>query len=171
MLQMWRPAPPRPTARYDARTARARPACRQMAAGDRLRVIYDGLSKDPNSLANLDQDLPNYAQAGRVTSGRTATCCAAHGCWPCLAVLPTGSLRSTLAARAPGLQCKSCVSRRLWGMPATGRGCQPQLWESLPCLASAASRPPPIIPRLPAAWCAHLQPAQRVAVVRDVVRQ
>jgi UDP-glucose:glycoprotein glucosyltransferase len=38
---------------------------RQMAAGDRLRVIYDGLSKDPGSLANLDQDLPNYAQVGR----------------------------------------------------------------------------------------------------------
>ena len=37
-------------------------ACRQMAAGDKLRVMYDGLSKDPNSLANLDQDLPNYAQ-------------------------------------------------------------------------------------------------------------
>ncbi|GAB4815180.1 hypothetical protein N2152v2_002226 [Parachlorella kessleri] len=35
---------------------------RQMAAGDRLRVMYDSLSKDPNSLANLDQDLPNYAQ-------------------------------------------------------------------------------------------------------------
>lgn len=35
---------------------------RQMAAGDQLRVIYDSLSKDPNSLANLDQDLPNYAQ-------------------------------------------------------------------------------------------------------------
>ena len=36
--------------------------CRQIAAGDRLRVMYDGLSKDPNSLSNLDQDLPNYAQ-------------------------------------------------------------------------------------------------------------
>ncbi|KAL4530836.1 hypothetical protein Ndes2526B_g09184 [Nannochloris sp. 'desiccata'] len=35
---------------------------RALAAGDRLRVIYDGLSKDPNSLSNLDQDLPNYAQ-------------------------------------------------------------------------------------------------------------
>eukprot|EP00697_Spironema_sp_BW2_P004039 gnl/Spiro4/15440_TR8308_c0_g1_i1.p1 gnl/Spiro4/15440_TR8308_c0_g1~~gnl/Spiro4/15440_TR8308_c0_g1_i1.p1 ORF type:complete len:1692 (+),score=349.69 gnl/Spiro4/15440_TR8308_c0_g1_i1:48-5123(+) len=35
---------------------------RQMGAGDHLRVIYDNLSKDPNSLANLDQDLPNYAQ-------------------------------------------------------------------------------------------------------------
>ena len=35
---------------------------RQLAAGDQLRVIYDNLSKDPNSLANLDQDLPNYAQ-------------------------------------------------------------------------------------------------------------
>ncbi|GFH13423.1 uncharacterized protein HaLaN_09306 [Haematococcus lacustris] len=27
-----------------------------------LEVVYDSLSKDPNSLANLDQDLPNYAQ-------------------------------------------------------------------------------------------------------------
>ena len=35
---------------------------RETAAGDHLRVIYDSLSKDPNSLANLDQDLPNYAQ-------------------------------------------------------------------------------------------------------------
>ena len=35
---------------------------RSLAAGDQLRVIYDGLSKDPNSLSNLDQDLPNYAQ-------------------------------------------------------------------------------------------------------------
>eukprot|EP00897_Mesotaenium_endlicherianum_P001330 jgi/Mesen1/1224/ME000129S00327 len=35
---------------------------RQMAAGDHLRVFYESLSKDPNSLANLDQDLPNYAQ-------------------------------------------------------------------------------------------------------------
>ena len=30
--------------------------------GDQLRAIYDGLAQDPNSLANLDQDLPNYAQ-------------------------------------------------------------------------------------------------------------
>mmetsp|Transcript_15299 Transcript_15299/g.41363 ORF Transcript_15299/g.41363 Transcript_15299/m.41363 type:complete len:1550 (+) Transcript_15299:445-5094(+) len=35
---------------------------RAMAAGDQLRVVYDQLSKDPNSLANLDQDLPNYVQ-------------------------------------------------------------------------------------------------------------
>lgn len=34
-----------------------------MAAGDQLRIMYDNLSKDPNSLANLDQDLPNYAQS------------------------------------------------------------------------------------------------------------
>jgi hypothetical protein len=33
-----------------------------MAAGDQLRVIYSQLSQDPHSLANLDQDLPNYAQ-------------------------------------------------------------------------------------------------------------
>ncbi|KAJ3281857.1 UDP-glucose:glycoprotein glucosyltransferase 2 [Borealophlyctis nickersoniae] len=32
---------------------------RQMAAGDRLRQQYQMLSADPNSLANLDQDLPN----------------------------------------------------------------------------------------------------------------
>ena len=35
---------------------------RQQAAGDQLRVVYAQLSQDPNSLANLDQDLPNYAQ-------------------------------------------------------------------------------------------------------------
>lgn len=35
---------------------------RQTAAGDNLRVYYETLSKDPNSLSNLDQDLPNYAQ-------------------------------------------------------------------------------------------------------------
>jgi UDP-glucose:glycoprotein glucosyltransferase len=35
---------------------------RQTAGGDQLRVVYDNLSRDPNSLANLDQDLPNYAQ-------------------------------------------------------------------------------------------------------------
>jgi UDP-glucose:glycoprotein glucosyltransferase len=35
---------------------------REMAAGDRLRVLYDTLSADPASLSNLDQDLPNYAQ-------------------------------------------------------------------------------------------------------------
>lgn len=32
---------------------------RQLAAGDRLRGQYQALSQDPNSLANLDQDLPN----------------------------------------------------------------------------------------------------------------
>ncbi|CAN6621430.1 hypothetical protein TRVA0_008S02234 [Trichomonascus vanleenenianus] len=35
---------------------------RQMGAGDRLRQHYQGLSADPNSLANLDQDLPNNLQ-------------------------------------------------------------------------------------------------------------
>jgi hypothetical protein len=35
---------------------------RKSAAGDNLRVYYESLSKDPNSLSNLDQDLPNYAQ-------------------------------------------------------------------------------------------------------------
>lgn len=36
--------------------------CRRNAVGDTLRATYDQLSRDPNSLANLDQDLPNYAQ-------------------------------------------------------------------------------------------------------------
>jgi UDP-glucose:glycoprotein glucosyltransferase len=35
---------------------------RKMRAGDQLRIIYDQLSSDPNSLANLDQDLPNFSQ-------------------------------------------------------------------------------------------------------------
>jgi len=35
---------------------------RQIAAGDILRQQYQGLSADPNSLANLDQDLPNNLQ-------------------------------------------------------------------------------------------------------------
>jgi UDP-glucose:glycoprotein glucosyltransferase len=33
-----------------------------MAAGDILRGHYQQLSADPNSLANLDQDLPNNLQ-------------------------------------------------------------------------------------------------------------
>jgi len=35
---------------------------RRRGYGDQYRILYDNLSKDPNSLANLDQDLPNYAQ-------------------------------------------------------------------------------------------------------------
>ncbi|KAG0312541.1 hypothetical protein BGZ97_011100, partial [Linnemannia gamsii] len=35
---------------------------RQMQAGDRLRNHYQQLSRDPGSLANLDQDLPNNMQ-------------------------------------------------------------------------------------------------------------
>ncbi|KAL6044067.1 UDP-glucose:glycoprotein glucosyltransferase 1 [Balamuthia mandrillaris] len=35
---------------------------RKMGAGDILRQTYNGLSRDANSLANLDQDLPNYLQ-------------------------------------------------------------------------------------------------------------
>lgn len=35
---------------------------RQLAAGDRLRGQYQQLSADPNSLSNLDQDLPNHMQ-------------------------------------------------------------------------------------------------------------
>ncbi len=35
---------------------------RSRGVGDGLRGIYNTLSRDPNSLANLDQDLPNFAQ-------------------------------------------------------------------------------------------------------------
>jgi UDP-glucose:glycoprotein glucosyltransferase len=35
---------------------------RRIAGGDTYRMIYDQLSADPNSLSNLDQDLPNFAQ-------------------------------------------------------------------------------------------------------------
>ena len=35
---------------------------RAQGAGDAYRAIYDQLSKDPASLSNLDQDLPNYSQ-------------------------------------------------------------------------------------------------------------
>ncbi|KAK2792291.1 hypothetical protein FQN52_003768 [Onygenales sp. PD_12] len=35
---------------------------RAIAAGDRLRGQYHSLSADPNSLSNLDQDLPNHMQ-------------------------------------------------------------------------------------------------------------
>ena len=35
---------------------------RKVAAGDRMRGQYQALSADPNSLANLDQDLPNNLQ-------------------------------------------------------------------------------------------------------------
>ncbi|KAK3934380.1 UDP-glucose:glycoprotein glucosyltransferase [Diplogelasinospora grovesii] len=35
---------------------------RELAAGDRLRQQYHTLSADPQSLANLDQDLPNHMQ-------------------------------------------------------------------------------------------------------------
>eukprot|EP01117_Protostelium_nocturnum_P013438 TRINITY_DN5014_c0_g1_i1.p1 TRINITY_DN5014_c0_g1~~TRINITY_DN5014_c0_g1_i1.p1 ORF type:complete len:846 (+),score=307.48 TRINITY_DN5014_c0_g1_i1:135-2672(+) len=35
---------------------------RKQAAGDQLRGTYSQLAPDPNSLSNLDQDLPNYVQ-------------------------------------------------------------------------------------------------------------
>ena len=39
---------------------------RATLVGDTLRSIYDNLSRDPNSLSNLDQDLPNFAQMSGV---------------------------------------------------------------------------------------------------------
>lgn len=35
---------------------------REMGAGDMIRATYQQLSQDQNSLANLDQDLPNFLQ-------------------------------------------------------------------------------------------------------------
>ncbi|CAL1129433.1 unnamed protein product, partial [Cladocopium goreaui] len=35
---------------------------RRTSTGETLRGVYNQLSRDPNSLANLDQDLPNFAQ-------------------------------------------------------------------------------------------------------------
>eukprot|EP00441_Pelagodinium_beii_P019352 CAMPEP_0197670380 /NCGR_PEP_ID=MMETSP1338-20131121/74435_1 /TAXON_ID=43686 ORGANISM="Pelagodinium beii, Strain RCC1491" /NCGR_SAMPLE_ID=MMETSP1338 /ASSEMBLY_ACC=CAM_ASM_000754 /LENGTH=226 /DNA_ID=CAMNT_0043250115 /DNA_START=132 /DNA_END=809 /DNA_ORIENTATION=- len=35
---------------------------RRQSVGDELRATYNQLTRDPSSLANLDQDLPNYAQ-------------------------------------------------------------------------------------------------------------
>lgn len=42
---------------------------RDTASGDKLRAMYQSLSADPNSLSNLDQDLPNYAAAVPGASG------------------------------------------------------------------------------------------------------
>jgi len=43
---------------------------RNRAVGDQLRDVYNGLSRDPHSLANLDQDLPNFTQSSvRSSSG------------------------------------------------------------------------------------------------------
>lgn len=44
---------------------------RETSAGDTLRFIYQSLSADPNSLSNLDQDLPNYAAVSPAGGGRT----------------------------------------------------------------------------------------------------
>ena len=33
-----------------------------LTLSSQLRSIYSNLSQDPNSLSNLDQDLPNFAQ-------------------------------------------------------------------------------------------------------------
>lgn len=37
---------------------------RELAAGDKLRIVYDQLAKDPNSLSNLDQ-VGGWEQGGR----------------------------------------------------------------------------------------------------------
>jgi Glucosyltransferase 24/UDP-glucose:Glycoprotein Glucosyltransferase/Thioredoxin-like domain len=40
---------------------------RETSAGDTLRYLYQSLSADPNSLSNLDQDLPNYAAVASIS--------------------------------------------------------------------------------------------------------
>lgn len=42
---------------------------RETAAGDSLRMIYQSQSVDPNSVSNLDQDLPSYASAASSAGG------------------------------------------------------------------------------------------------------
>lgn len=44
---------------------------RETASGDTLRLIYQSLSADPNSLSNLDQDLPNYASVASMGSAKS----------------------------------------------------------------------------------------------------
>lgn len=51
-----------PTIVFAARSVDAPRRFREMGAGDTLRSYYEMLSKDKNSLSNLDQDLPNFAQ-------------------------------------------------------------------------------------------------------------
>ena len=36
--------------------------CRRQGIGDALRGVYNQLSREPNSLANLEQDLVNFSQ-------------------------------------------------------------------------------------------------------------
>ena len=43
-------------------THRSHPQSHTLTPPPTPRVVYDQLSRDPNSLANLDQDLPNYVQ-------------------------------------------------------------------------------------------------------------
>lgn len=43
---------------------------RETSAGDTLRFVYQSLSADPNSLSNLDQDLPNYASVAPIRGGQ-----------------------------------------------------------------------------------------------------
>ena len=124
---------------------------RQLAAGDQLRVIYDNLSKDPNSLANLDQDLPNYAQH-QVPRQKCRSC---------------GHLPHAPPRALQGL-CRllSSSARRL------SQGSEAH--KHMTALASASHRQPTPTRYLTAAVPnagQDLQPAAGVALVRDVVRQ
>ena len=56
------PTPPHPSPTPAPTPTPTRPIPPHRAYGDQYRILYDNLSKDPNSLSNLDQDLPNYAQ-------------------------------------------------------------------------------------------------------------
>ena len=74
----------------------------QMAAGDSLRVIYDQLSRDPASLSNLDQDLPNYAQHQVPIFSLPQVCSK-------MALLTPASYWQTVPFHEPA-DCRSCTA-------------------------------------------------------------
>lgn len=86
-------------------------------------MTYEQLSKDPNSLANLDQDLPNYAQHNiRLFSLPQARCScnlcclfvlgegkSVGGCLSCMLIVRKVAQHSTRLFRLPKARC-SCMS-------------------------------------------------------------
>lgn len=74
--------------------------CRQLSAGDQLRVFYENLSKDPNSLANLDQVRGSHCSVVRGSHClrmRGSNCTVVRGS-QCTAGCPAGAARAAPAA-------------------------------------------------------------------------
>jgi hypothetical protein len=131
---------------------------RQTAAGDQLRVIYDNLSKDPNSLSNLDQDLPNYAQHQVPDQNRTSRV-------SCTGVRNQGWCDARCQAAVCGLHCRLLCC---WMPPDAVLPSQAMLHVAL-----TIAVPPSKVWTGDAGLLAgaDLLAASGVAVVRDVVRQ